>query len=65
MANSCEGTTQDIKTLITSGTIIVAVALYMIFGRTPAKIRILLLLSNKALLQLKRLKKRPEMIALM
>lgn len=27
---------QDIKTLITSGTIILAVALYMIFGRPPA-----------------------------
>ena len=27
---------QDIKTLITSGTIILAVALYMIFGRAPA-----------------------------
>lgn len=27
---------QDIKTLITSGTIILAVALYMIFGRSPA-----------------------------
>ncbi|MFB7156196.1 MULTISPECIES: thermonuclease family protein [unclassified Lysinibacillus] len=28
---------QDIKTLITSGTIILAVALYMIFGRSPAQ----------------------------
>ncbi|MDM5231919.1 hypothetical protein [Lysinibacillus pakistanensis] len=28
---------QDIKTLITSGTIILAVALYMIFGRSPAE----------------------------
>ena len=28
---------QDIKTLITSGTIILAVVLYMIFGRSPAK----------------------------
>lgn len=28
---------QDIKTLITSGTVILAVALYMIFGRTPAE----------------------------
>ncbi|MFJ7732040.1 thermonuclease family protein [Lysinibacillus sp. NPDC097231] len=28
---------QDIKTLITSGTIILAVALYMIFGRAPAE----------------------------
>ncbi|MGE7090163.1 thermonuclease family protein [Lysinibacillus sp. NPDC048646] len=28
---------QDIKTLITSGTIILAVALYMIFGRTPTE----------------------------
>ena len=27
---------QDIKTLITSGTVILAVALYMIFGRAPA-----------------------------
>ncbi|MEA0561774.1 thermonuclease family protein [Lysinibacillus irui] len=28
---------QDVKTLITSGTIILAVALYMIFGRAPAE----------------------------
>ncbi|WP_369435887.1 hypothetical protein [Lysinibacillus fusiformis] len=28
---------QDIKTLIMSGTIILAVVLYMIFGRTPAE----------------------------
>lgn len=28
---------QDIKTLITSGTVILAVALYMIFGRAPAE----------------------------
>ncbi|MEK5230878.1 thermonuclease family protein [Lysinibacillus sp. FSL K6-0232] len=28
---------QDIKTLITSGTIILAVALYMIFGKSPAE----------------------------
>lgn len=28
---------QDIKTLITSGTILLAVALYMIFGRSPAE----------------------------
>lgn len=28
---------QDVKTLITSGTIILAVALYMIFGRSPTQ----------------------------
>jgi len=28
---------QDVKTLITSGTILLAVALYMIFGRSPAE----------------------------
>lgn len=51
---------QDIKTLITSGTIILAVALYMIFGRSPAEEKDATSTDQTGIISIEQVEEKPE-----